>query len=198
MSTPATAYPFSPSPASPAYLNEAAGSLAPTEERRRSKRESTASATRRRGEDATRYPSPPPAGTRSRPTSIDASLVIPPFNPNNRRTSGSSASASQTPSVASRQSGSAGLNERMIGLLPVNAVHSQQLQQQQQKAGRHMSAFINPVASPGLAQAAQSGPSKVRQSVGHFPMQAPQSSAGPYQQLYTPHPKTRQKIYIGN
>jgi protein-serine/threonine kinase len=60
-----------------------------------------------------------------------------------------------------------------------------------------MSAFINPVASPVLPQAAQSGSSKVRQSVGHFPVQAPQSSAGPYPQLYTPHPMPRQKIYFG-
>lgn len=60
-----------------------------------------------------------------------------------------------------------------------------------------MSAFINPVASPAPVQDPQAGTSKVRQSVGHFPVQASRSSAGPYPQLYTPHPMPRQKIYFG-
>lgn len=66
----------------------------PIDERRRSKRDSTASSSRRRGdkereEAASRYPSPPPGNSSSggnsrRPTALDASLQIPPYNPNRR------------------------------------------------------------------------------------------------------------------
>ena len=197
MTTPSAAFPFSPHPQSPSFGSDAPPSpvVPAPEERRRSKRESTASATRRREEAAQRYPSPPPVGgTRSRPTSVDASLVIPPFNPNNRRVAsgGASPSPSASSSTSSRRD-SRGFEERMNGLMQAPPAQYQQ----QGYNNRPASAMVVPVASPIPSHVSQSASSRSRQSVGYLPTQPTVSSAGPYPQLYTPHQMPRQKIYFG-
>lgn len=90
----ANAYPLSPisAPSSPP-------DSAYTSERRRSKRISTPRVPI--PDPATRYPSPPPAGSsRSRGPSIDANVIqsIPPFNPNRRSTGGAGPSGSSSSS----------------------------------------------------------------------------------------------------
>ncbi|GAA6059924.1 hypothetical protein JCM10212_003064 [Sporobolomyces blumeae] len=104
MATPSTAFPFSPTPTSPTFhagSNEPSTPTTADDRRRSSKRAST-----RYDDPASRYPSPPaqspplPSSSsttsvpthRSRP-SYDPSLVIPPFNPNKRRSTGSSSAA---------------------------------------------------------------------------------------------------------
>lgn len=94
----ANAYPLSPisAPSSPPES-------AYTSERRRSKRISTPRVPI--PDPASRYPSPPPAGSsRSRGPSIDANVIqsIPPFNPNRRSTGpGPSASSNSAASLPS-------------------------------------------------------------------------------------------------
>ncbi|KAI5481153.1 serine/threonine protein kinase Kin4 [Pseudohyphozyma bogoriensis] len=207
MSTPSSAYPYSPSPVSPIppfqSPNPGPSDFSPnpnaTDERRRSKRDSTASATRRREEAATRYPSPPPGGSaRSRPTSLEAQLVIPPFNPNRARPSTTtSASAPPTPHLQSHQ-----YNPYVQPQIPAMPSPSSSRPQQPPYPHRPVSAAVVPVTAQPTApedaynNSASSGvPRGARASVGYMPVQS--SSAGPYPQLYTPHQMPKQRIYFG-
>ncbi|KAK4699568.1 hypothetical protein P7C70_g6692, partial [Phenoliferia sp. Uapishka_3] len=166
----------------------------PPDERRRSKRDSTASATRRR-EDASRYPSPPPGGSsRSRPTSIDASLTIPPYNPSNRRPV-----PSPTPSQGSSQSNATttpDAYERFDQLQPSSRIPAPIHQTQHRPASAQVipvTAPLSPTNSAATAQQQQ----RARQSVGYLPTNPSASSAGPYPNIYSPHAMPRQKIYFG-
>ncbi|GAA5903165.1 uncharacterized protein JCM6883_002717 [Sporobolomyces salmoneus] len=235
MATPSTAFPLSPTPQSPlSQLPDEPAHPATPDDRRRSKRAST------RVEDpASRYPSPPAqsppsattnpsstsSGHRSRP-SYDPSLVIPPFNPNKRRSTGNgSAPSSAAPSRRNSQSQQSSLPSpplpthahahahRPVSVSAIPAVpaippfHTQAAQfhpqptpqqQQQQQYQHHQFNFASPV--PG--QGAPAGPggsvsSRSRQSVGYLPTNSSLAGQGPYPHLYNPHPMPRQKIYFG-
>ena len=181
------AFPFSPAPSSPSYSD--ASSPRP-DERRRSKRDSASSQTRQREEAAARYPSPP-VGTRSRPQSIEASLQIPPYNPNRR-----GAPPSPSPSAPSRtrsDTSSTFDGDRLGGLMPAPRISAPH-----QTTHRSASAAVIPVASPIPSHVSgTSASSRVRQSVGYLPAQSTADGAGPHPQLYTPHPMPRQKIFFG-
>lgn len=181
------AYPISPTPSSPSYSESASPR---PDERRRSKRDSTSSQTRQREEAAARYPSPP-IGTRSRPQSIEASLQIPPYNPN-RRNVPPSPSPFAPPRTRS-DTANAFDSDRLGGLMPAPRVPAPH-----QTTHRPASAAVIPVASPIPPHVSgTSASSRVRQSVGYLPAQSTASGAGPYPQLYTPHPMPRQKIFFG-
>ncbi|KDE05900.1 CAMK/CAMKL/KIN4 protein kinase [Microbotryum lychnidis-dioicae p1A1 Lamole] len=216
MTTPSAAYPFSPSPSSPEIYSDAQPSpdpsSRPNEERRRSKRESTANATRQREEAATRYPSPPPGNGGSaaarRPVSIDASLVIPPFNPNNRRQPGSSPSPSPTVPSSDTTSSSSRRSSQVQELLPPpQPSHHQYHAQRPMSVAAPVSSPIAPFIGGGANSSGTSGGAapppasaqRVRQSVGYLPTSTTNTAAslGPYPQLYTPHPMPRQKIFFG-
>ncbi|GAA5955616.1 hypothetical protein JCM3765_001802 [Sporobolomyces pararoseus] len=230
MATPSTAFPLSPTPQSPpSQLPDEPSFPTTPDDRRRSKRAST-----RVDDPASRYPSPPvqtppssstaassnPTGHRSRP-SYDPSLVIPPFNPNKRRSTGNgSAPTSTAPSRRNSQTQHHGLPSpplpthahahagRPLSVSAIPAVpaippfHAQQLQQaqllpQQQQQQQHY--FPSPVVTQGQTQGGQgaSVSSRSRQSVGYLPTNSSLAGQGPYPHLYNPHPMPRQKIYFG-
>ncbi|GAA5951110.1 hypothetical protein JCM21900_005727 [Sporobolomyces salmonicolor] len=220
MTTPSTAFPFSPSPQSPTFpggLESNPASPVPSEDRRRSKRAST----RAPSEDAaSRYPSPPP-GTSSRPraAAFDPTLVIPPFNPNKRRSGGGGTSSTSSGTTTRRNSvQQQQFDERVASLMPSPPLpaqyqtthahaHAQRPvstaaaipavppiplfhQQQQQPQGYHTP---QPPQGPGGSVSSRS-----RQSVGYLPTSASSlAGQGPYPHLYNPHPMPRQKIYFG-
>ncbi|GAA6008451.1 hypothetical protein JCM11491_004483 [Sporobolomyces phaffii] len=217
MATPSTAFPYSPTPQSPPSqsFDEPISPTTP-DDRRRSKRAST-----RTEDPASRYPSPPAqsppttstsaSGHRSRP-SYDPSLVIPPFNPNKRRSTGNGNTPSATPSRRNSQSQQSSLPSpplpthahahahRPVSVAAIPAVptippfHAQQLQEVQQQ--QHY--FPSPVAAQGQAQGqGASVSSRSRQSVGYLPTSSSLAGQGPYPHLYNPHPMPRQKIYFG-
>ncbi|GAA5881644.1 hypothetical protein JCM16303_005525 [Sporobolomyces ruberrimus] len=224
MATPSTAFPYSPTPQSPpSHLPDEPISPSTPDDRRRSKRGTE--------DPASRYPSPPAqsppttattatSGHRSRP-SYDPSLVIPPFNPNKRRSTGN-APSSAAPSRRNSQSQNAVPSpplpthahahaHRPVSVSAIPAVpvippfHAQQLQAQQQQQQQHY--FPSPVMvqgqpqGPGQVQQGASVSSRSRQSVGYLPNSSSLSggvgSQGPYPHLYNPHPMPRQKIYFG-
>lgn len=223
MATPSTAFPYSPTPQSPAPLVEEPISPSTPDDRRRSKRTSS-----RTEDPASRYPSPPvqtPPSTstsnhRPRP-SYDASLVIPPFNPNKRRSTGNGSAPVPVPSR--RNSQSQGYEpspplpaqyqtthahahaHRPVSVSAIPAVppippfhaHQQQQQQQQQyhpQAQAQQQYFPSPVVQQGPGGSVSS---RSRQSVGYLPTNSSLAGQGPYPHLYNPHPMPRQKIYFG-
>ncbi|GAA5827696.1 hypothetical protein JCM11251_001791 [Rhodosporidiobolus azoricus] len=139
MATPSSAFPLSPTPQSPLFSAEVTSTPpqahAIDEQQRRNKRSSTASQGGRPVDAASHYPSPPPpthhhssssSSSRSRPA-YDPSLVIPPYNPNKRRSAGlggaasgssSSASTSSAPSRRNSSSAQQAFDERLANLLP--------------------------------------------------------------------------------
>ncbi|KAM0747996.1 Pkinase-domain-containing protein [Meredithblackwellia eburnea MCA 4105] len=156
MTTPSAAFPYSPTPPSPSptgafptpYDHAAALQQQQQEEWRRStsKRDSV----QRREEEALRYPSPPPGGaglgvsttstsssSRSRPNSLEASLVIPPFNPNKIRTPTAPAVNSNSVSAADISAGAPRISNQILPTTQQQQhLHQQQqylLQQQQQQ-----------------------------------------------------------------
>ncbi|KAL8291368.1 hypothetical protein RQP46_002346 [Phenoliferia psychrophenolica] len=185
MNPSSTGYP-SPSPASPTPTfpsSHTYDQLPPQpDERRRSKRDSTSSASRR--EDAAqRYPSPP------LPASSPAPFTIPPFNPNNRR-----APAAPAPGPA-RSHPAEGDNVQLQAPARIPAQH--------QTTHRPASTAVIPVQHSSASYASQQQEQllqqqRARQSVGYLPTHsAPASSAGPYPNIYSPHAMPRQKIYFG-
>ena len=91
---------------------------------------------------------------------------------------------------------------------PWQQVDSRQYQYAQQHSQRPMSAAAPVAGIPPFNHLHPAGPppqqqggsvsSRSRQSVGYLPTPHPQQEyAGPYPQLYTPHPMPRQKIYFG-
>ena len=205
MSTPSAAYPYSPTPPSPsAGFPSAYASYdqapTPPDERRRSKRDSASSATKRQ-DAAQRYPSPGPgsgstAPSRSRPTSIDAALTIPPFNPNNRR---QQQQPPLPPTPPSQQDAFDRFDQHQAAQSRAPVPH--------QQSSRPASTNVVPVASmhasPQHAAASASAQlqqqQRARQSVGYLPTNANAgaSSLGPYPNIYSPHAMPRQKIYFG-
>ncbi|GAA5985682.1 hypothetical protein JCM11641_001473 [Rhodosporidiobolus odoratus] len=221
MATPSAAFPLSPSPQSPVFSGEHASlpQHAQLEERRQNKRSSTA-AQEGRPDFATAYPSPPPNPTgpnRSRPA-IDPSLVIPPFNPNKRRSAGGSTtgSSSSTPNAASRRSSTQqAFDERVANLMPSPPLPAAyQTTHAHAHAQRPASTAIVPSIPPfqpspyqhahghPTVHGAAQGPggsvsSRSRQSVGYMPASSSLAGQGPYPHLYTPHPMPKQRIYFG-
>lgn len=223
MATPSTAFPYSPTPQSAPQLVDQPVSPSTPDDRRRSKRTSS-----RTEDPASRYPSPPvqtPPSTstsnhRPRP-SYDASLVIPPFNPNKRRSTGNGSAPVPVPSR--RNSQSQGYEpspplpaqyqtthahahaHRPVSVSAIPAVppippfHAQQQPQYhpqaQAQAQQHQQQYFpSPVVAQGPGGSVSS---RSRQSVGYLPTQSSLAGQGPYPHLYNPHPMPRQKIYFG-
>ncbi|GAA5909626.1 hypothetical protein JCM5296_002373 [Sporobolomyces johnsonii] len=221
MTTPSTAFPFSPSPQSPTFtggLDSNPASPVPSDDRRRSKRAST----RAPSEDAaSRYPSPPPGtSSRPRPAAFDPSLVIPPFNPNKRRSGGGGSSSSSSGTTTRRNSvqQQQQFDERVASLMPSPPLPAQyQTTHAHAHAQRPVSTAAAIPAVPPIplfhqqSQPPQGYPtpqppqgpggsvsSRSRQSVGYLPTSASSlAGQGPYPHLYNPHPMPRQKIYFG-
>ncbi|GAA6019516.1 hypothetical protein JCM10207_003729 [Rhodosporidiobolus poonsookiae] len=219
MATPSAAFPFSPTPATADFsIDPNTPQPQAEEQRRHNKRASTAAQGGRPAQAADHYPSPPPSSiapqSRSRPT-FDPSLVIPPFNPNKRRSNGgatpSSSSSSSTPGAASRRSSTQqAFDERVATMMP-----SPPLPAQYQTAHAHAQRPVSTAAIPQIPpfqphphHAAATAPhvpqgpggsvsSRSRQSVGYLPANASLAGQGPYPHLYNPHPMPRQKIYFG-
>ncbi|GAA5930912.1 uncharacterized protein JCM15063_002493 [Sporobolomyces koalae] len=228
MATPSHAFPYSPTPQSPStQLPDEP--ISPTTPDDRRKRPST-----RTDDPQSRYPSPPAqayptsstSGHRSRP-SYDPSLIIPPFNPNKRRSTGNS-SASTPASAAPSRRNSQSQNydtkhslpspplqthahahaHRPVSVSAIPAVpvippfHAVAQQQQQQhpfpSAPLQQAQHQQYFPSPVVAQGqGASVSSRSRQSVGYLPTGASLAGQGPYPHLYNPHPMPRQKIYFG-
>ncbi|BGP27595.1 CAMK/CAMKL/Kin4 protein kinase [Rhodotorula toruloides] len=236
MATPSSAFPYSPTPQdSAAFLSDARSTPSPPAD---------ASVAPRRGRvkqaPEAAYPSPPsssapfpsvsaaqavaaPAARSTRPA-YDPSLVIPPFNPNKRKSTSSDAPSSTSSRRNSAQV-EAAAQMNAAQLYQQQQYFLQQQQQQQQPHQRPVSvmpgypshphtnyAYPSSAYTPASAVAPSPVPtpppvqggsvsSRSRQSVGYLPTSPStvQSLAGqgPYPHLYSPHPMPRQKIYFG-
>ncbi|BGP19993.1 hypothetical protein JCM10213_006770 [Rhodosporidiobolus nylandii] len=231
MATPSAAFPFSPTPQTPAFPSDVTSTppqhYPQSAEPRQNKRTSTASQQGGRS-DYSAYPSPPQPGSSSqrRQPAYDPSLVIPPFNPNKRRSAGptpaghsGTSSSSSTPAASSRRGSTQGQQggfdaSTLLPSPPLPAQYQPTHAHAHAHGQRPVSAAIVPqipAFNPAQYQhhhqqqqhyaPAPPGPggsvsSRSRQSVGYLPTNS-LAGQGPYPHLYTPHPMPRQKIYFG-
>ncbi|GAA6046789.1 hypothetical protein JCM3770_005644 [Rhodotorula araucariae] len=142
MATPSAASPYSPTPVSPTFPTDVTSTPpshpAPAERERRSSQKRVAAS------GAARYPSPPlalapappqaapPAAARSYAT-YDPSLVIPPFNPNKRRSAGAAPPQPSAGSSASSRRNSAQPERAAPTAMTTHAMNDAQYAQQQQQ-----------------------------------------------------------------